>query len=245
MRTIAVIGGTGFGNALVAGTFETVETEYGQAFLTRAALEDDLTLLFLARHGVGHSLPPHRINHRVNIAALRDLGVDAVFATTAVGSLNAEISPGDFVILDDFIDLSKGEVATFFSEPGQVTHTDFVAPYDPDLRDALLQTVDPQIAPCIHSHGTYLCTSGPRYETPAEVRLFGQWGASVVGMTGAPEAILCREAGLRYAGVALVTNYGTGLVTQTPLSHAEVEAEMVKSRDALAAWLLRAVRVVE
>jgi len=88
-----------------------------------------------------------------------------------------------------------------------------------------------------------LCTSGPRYETPAEVRVFGQWGASVVGMTGAPEAILCREAGLRYAGVALVTNYGTGLVTQTPLSHAEVEAEMAKSRDALAAWLLRAVRV--
>ena len=243
MRTVAIIGGTGFGNALIAGTSEAVETEYGQASLTRAALGDDLTLLFLARHGIGHSLPPHKINHKANITALRDLGVDAVFATTAVGSLSAEISPGDFVILDDFLDFTKGEVMTFFDEPGQVTHTDFVAPYDPLLRDALLQTVDPQIASCIHSHGTYLCTSGPRYETPAEVRVFGQWGASVVGMTGAPEAILCREAGLRYAGVALVTNYGTGLVTQTPLSHAEVEAEMAKSRDALAAWLLRAVRV--
>ena len=243
MRTVAIIGGTGFGNALIAGTSEAVETEYGQASLTRAALGDDLTLLFLARHGIGHSLPPHKINHKANITALRDLGVDAVFATTAVGSLSAEISPGDFVILDDFLDFTKGEVMTFFEEPGQVTHTDFVAPYDPLLRDALLQTVDPQIASCIHSHGTYLCTSGPRYETPAEVRVFGQWGASVVGMTGAPEAILCREAGLRYAGVALVTNYGTGLVTQTPLSHAEVEAEMAKSRDALAAWLLRAVRV--
>lgn len=243
MRTVAIIGGTGFGNALIAGTSEAVETEYGQASLTRAALGDDLTLLFLARHGIGHSLPPHKINHKANITALRDLGVDAVFATTAVGSLSAEISPGDFVILDDFLDFTKGEVMTLFDEPGQVTHTDFVAPYDPLLRDALLQTVDPQIASCIHSHGTYLCTSGPRYETPAEVRVFGQWGASVVGMTGAPEAILCREAGLRYAGVALVTNYGTGLVTQTPLSHAEVEAEMAKSRDALAAWLLRAVRV--
>lgn len=243
MRTVAIIGGTGFGNALIAGTSEAVETEYGQASLTRAALGDDLTLLFLARHGIGHSLPPHKINHKANITALRNLGVDAVFATTAVGSLSAEISPGDFVILDDFLDFTKGEVMTFFDEPGQVIHTDFVAPYDPLLRDALLQTVDPQIASCIHSHGTYLCTSGPRYETPAEVRVFGQWGASVVGMTGAPEAILCREAGLRYAGVALVTNYGTGLVTQTPLSHAEVEAEMVKSRDALAAWLLRAVRV--
>lgn len=245
MRTVAVIGGTGFGNALVAGTSETVETEYGQASLTRAALDDDLTLLFLARHGVRHSVPPHKINHRANIAALRSLSVDAVFATTAVGSLRSEIAPGDFVILDDFLDFTKGEVVTFFNEPGQVMHTDFVAPYDPLLRDALLQTVDPRIAPCVHSRGTYLCTSGPRYETPAEVRLFGQWGASVVGMTGAPEAILCREAGLRYAGVALVTNYGTGLVTQTPLSHAEVEKEMAASRDALAAWLLRAVRVAE
>lgn len=245
MRTIAVIGGTGFGNALVVGEPETAENEYGQALLTRAALDDGLTLLFLARHGVGHTLPPHRINHRANIAALRDLGTDAVFATTAVGSLRPEIAPGDFVILDDFLDFTKGEVVTFHSEPGQVKHTDFVHPYDPLLREILLQTMGPELAPRVHPTGTYLCTSGPRYETPAEVRLFGQWGASVVGMTGAPEAILCREAGLRYAGVALATNYGTGLVTQAPLSHAEVEQEMAASRDALAAWLLRAVRAVK
>ncbi len=245
MLLVAIIGGTGFGAALVAGEPETVETEYGQASLTRAAVRNDLTLLFLARHGAGHSLPPHRINHKANIAALRDLGVDAVFATTAVGSLRPEIAPGDFVILDDFLDFTKGGPVTFFSEPGQVRHTDFVHPYDPDLREILLQTLPPEIAPRVHSAGTYLCVSGPRYETPAEVRLFRQWGASVVGMTGAPEAILCREAGLRYAGVALATNYGTGLVTNAPLSHAEVEQEMAASRDALAAWLLRAVRAVK
>ncbi len=245
MLTVAVIGGTGFGNALVAGTPETVETEYGQASLTRAALRDDLTLLFLARHGAGHSLPPHKISHKANIAALRDLGVNAVFATTAVGSLRPEIAPGDFVVLNDFLDFTKGETVTFYSEPGQVQHTDFVHPYDPSLRETLLQTMGPEIAPRVHSTGTYLCVSGPRYETPAEVRLFGQWGASVVGMTGAPEAILCREAGLRYAGVALATNYGTGLLPNAPLSHAEVEAEMAAGRDALAAWLLRAVRAVK
>ncbi len=245
MLTVAVIGGTGFGAALVAGEPETVETEYGQASLTRAALSGDLTLLFLARHGAGHSLSPHKINHKANIAALRGLGVDAVFATTAVGSLRQEIAPGDFVVLDDFLDFTKGETTTFFSEPGQVKHTDFVHPYDPTLRELLLQTMAAEIAPRVHPMGTYLCVSGPRYETPAEVRLFGQWGASVVGMTGAPEAILCREAGLRYAGVALVTNYGTGLVTNTPLSHAEVEAEMAASRDSLAAWLLRAAWAVK
>ena len=142
-----------------------------------------MELLFLARHGAGHVLPPHRINHRANVAALRDLGVDAVFATTAVGSLRTEIEPGDFVVLDDFIDLTKGEATTFYSEPGQVRHTDFSAPYDPGLRETLLQTAGEEIAPRVHPSGTYLCTSGPRYETPAEVRLFGQW-ADVVGMTG-------------------------------------------------------------
>ncbi len=245
MLQVAVIGGTGFGTALVAGAPEIVETEYGTAALTRAQLGDDAELLFLARHGAGHSLPPHRINHRANIAALRDLGVGAVFATTAVGSLRPEIAPGDFVILDDFLDFTKGEVVTFYGEPGGVRHTDFVHPYDLSLREILLETAGPKMRPRVHPTGTYLCMSGPRYETPAEVRLFGQWGASVVGMTGAPEAILCREAGLRYAGVALVTNYGTGLLSAAPLSHAEVEAEMAASRDLLASWLLRAVQAVK
>ncbi len=244
MLKVAIIGGTGFGTTLVAGVAEVIETEYGSALLTRAKLGENLELLFLARHGLGHSLPPHKINHRANIAALRDLGVDAVFATTAVGSLRPEIKPGDFVVLDDFLDFTKGEVVTFYSEPGGVRHTDFVHPYDPSLREILLQTASPELAPRIHPAGTYLCTSGPRYETPAEVRLFGQW-ASVVGMTGAPEAILCREAGLRYAGVALATNYGTGLVTAAPLSHTEVEAEMAASRNLLASWLLRAAWAVK
>lgn len=244
MRRIAIIGGTGFGEALVAGTPETVETPYGTASLTRADLGDGRELLFLARHGVGHRLPPHRINHKANIAALRGLGAEAVFATAAAGSLRPEIAPGDVVVLDDFLDLTRGEVVTFFDEPGDVRHTDFIHPYDPALRAALLTTVGSELARHFLPRGTYLCVSGPRYETPAEVRLFASWGADVVGMTGAPEAILCREAGLPYAGVALATNYGTGLLTDTPLSHTEVEAQMASRRDALAAWLLRAARAV-
>ena len=243
MRRIAIIGGTGFGAALVSGTPQTHETDYGTASLTRAALGAGRELLFLARHGAGHRLPPHRINHRANIAALRDLGAEAVFATAAVGSLRREIVPGDFVVLDDFLDCTKGEVVTFFGEPGDVRHTDFIHPYDTTLRETLLTAAGPELATRIHPSGTYLCVSGPRYETPAEVRLFAQWGAHVVGMTSAPEAILCREAGLRYAGVALATNYGTGLLTDAPLSHAEVEAQMADRRDALAAWLLRVARL--
>lgn len=242
---IAMIGGTGFGEALLPGTAETVTTEYGDAVLTRGDLGDGRELLFVARHGAGHRLPPHRINHRANIAALRDLGADAVFATAAVGSLRLEIAPGDCVILDDFLDFTKGEPQTLFSEPGDVRHTDFAAPYDPYLREALLATAGAALAPRVRSRGTYLCVSGPRYETPAEIRLFASWGADVVGMTGAPEAILCREAGLRYAGVALATNYGTGLVSGAMLSHSEVETEMAGRREALAEWLLRAAREIE
>lgn len=239
---VAIIGGTGFGQALVSGMPETVETPYGAASLTRANLGSGRELLFLARHGAGHTLPPHRINHRANIAALRALGVEAVFATAAVGSLQAEIVPGDCVVLDDFLDCTKGEVVTFFDPPGPVRHVDFSQPYDPALRALLLETANSDLP--VHPRGTYLCVSGPRYETPAEVRLFASWGADVVGMTGAPEAILCREAGLRYAGIALATNYGTGLLTDAPLSHADVEAQMTTRREALSAWLLRAARAV-
>ena len=240
-RRKAIIGGTGFGASLISGTAETIPTIYGDALVTRANLGDGLELIFLARHGPGHSLPPHKINHRANIAALQSFEVEAVFATTAVGSLHTEIAPGDFVLLADFLDLTKGEVVTFFETLKQVRHTDFSVPYDLGLRQTLLDTRDTSLP--VHPSGTYLCVSGPRYETPAEVRLFASWGADVVGMTGAPEAILCREAGLRYAGVSLATNYGTGLLPGVPLSHADVEKQMASRREALAAWLLRAVQV--
>ncbi len=242
MLQIGLIGGTGFGEALISGQPETVETEYGPAVVTRAALGDDRELIFLARHGAGHKIPPHRINHRANVTALKGLGAQAVFATAAVGSLQPGIKPGDFVVLDDFLDLTKGEVVTFFDQPGQVRHTDMGQPYDLRLRQRLLDTADDGVT--VHPNGTYVCLSGPRYETPFEVRLYSAWGGSVVGMTGAPEAILCRELGLPYAGVAIVTNYGCGLVDAAPLSHADVEAQMTESQGRLAAWMLRAARAV-
>lgn len=242
MRRIAIIGGTGFSHALISGQSETIETEYGPAQITRGDLDDTCELIFLARHGAGHHLPPHQINHRANIAALRDLEVRAVFATTAVGSLTLKIAPGDFVVLDDFLDFTKSGVTTFFD--AQVRHTDFSQPYDPLLREVLLANAGDTLDAAVHPHGTYLCVSGPRYETPAEIRLFAQWGASVVGMTGVPEAILCREAGLRYAGVAVVTNYGCGLVPDTVLSHGDVTTQMARSSQILAEWLLRTIQAI-
>lgn len=243
MRRVGLIGGTGFGEALVAGTQETVTTDFGQAAVTRGDLGDGRELVFVARHGSGHKIAPHLINHRANIAALKTLGVTAVFATAAVGSLRPDIQPGDFVVLDDFLDFTKGEVVTFFDAPGQVRHTDMGQPYDPTLRKALLDTAG-GVQTTVHPHGTYLCLSGPRYETPAEIKLFASWGASVVGMTCAPEAILCREADLPYAGVALATNFGCGLMGDEVLSHGDVGTRMAQGQDTLASWLLRAIRNV-
>ncbi len=244
MRRIGIIGGSGFGEAFAANAAETVSTEWGQASLTRTRLSSDQEIVFVARHGAGHRLPPHLINHRANIAALHGAGVLGALATAAVGSLQAGKKPGDYVVLDDFIDLTKGDVVTW-SGVGRVQHTDMGQPYDAHLRDALL-TAAGQVAlgGTVHAHGTYACLSGPRYETRAEVRLLASWGGDVVGMTSAPEAILCRELGLPYAGVAIVTNYGCGLLDDAVLSHAEVEAQMTQSRQGLLQWLTHTARTL-
>jgi 5'-methylthioadenosine phosphorylase len=244
MRRIGIIGGSGFGEAFAEGGAETVSTEWGQASVRRTRLGDNQEIVFVARHGAGHRLPPHLINHRANIAALQSAGVIGVLATAAVGSLQADKKPGDYVVLNDFIDLTKGEVVTW-SGAGRVQHTDMGQPYDAHLRTALLTAADAApLAGTLHPRGTYICLSGPRYETRAEVRLLASWGGDVVGMTSAPEAILCRELGLPYAGVAIVTNYGCGLLNDAILSHAEVEAQMTQSRLGLLQWLTHTSRTL-
>jgi 5'-methylthioadenosine phosphorylase len=243
---IAVIGGSGFGRGFIPGEPETVKTEYGNASIIRG-MQDDVEVVFLARHGTGHKIPPHAINHRANIAALRALEVSQVYATAAVGSLRTDMAPGDFVIVNDFVDFTKGAVTTFFDKVGDVRHTDFSEPYDPKLRGILIGTAEEVSASTgnvrVHSAGTYLCLSGPRYETPAEVRIFSKLGCDVVGMTGSYEAILCREIGLPYASIAIVTNYACGLVDATPLSHSEVEQQMERSRAFLVELFTRIARV--
>ncbi len=244
MRRIGIIGGSGFGDAFTQGTAETVSTEWGSASIMRSSLGNAGEIVFVARHGPGHRLPPHLINHRANIAALHGVGVIGVLATAAVGSLQQDKKPGDYVVLDDFVDLTKGEVVTW-SKTGHVQHTDMGQPYDAHLRRVLLAaTLHVPLGATVHTHGTYVCLSGPRYETRAEVRLLASWGGDVVGMTSAPEAILCRELGLPYANVAIVTNYGCGLLDDAVLSHAEVEAQMAQSRHGLLQWLTHASQIL-
>lgn len=211
---IAVIGGTGF-YGIPGRKFreQIIETSFGRARVFQGEGEDE-DLFFLARHGVRHSVPPHRINYRANIRALEQLGVRRVLATFAVGSLRMSIPPLALVAVDQFLDFTQGRAHTFFDgDQNGFAHTDMTNPLCSGLRAGLLELAGQRGLNVIPS-GVYACTNGPRLETAAEVRMLAQMGGDVVGMTGVPEMPLAREAGLHYSGVAYVINYGAGLEKQ-------------------------------
>jgi len=218
----------------------TVQTHFGlvEVFLFEM---DGREVVLLPRHGKGHSVPPHRIDYRANIRALADLDCACVIATNAVGSLNMNMEPGDFVIVDQFLDFTKVRPTTFFDgEDGVVRHVDMTEPYCPRLHEALRQAGEAELGGSLHLGGTYICAEGPRFETPAEIRMFAQFGADVVGMTGVPEVVLAREAGLCYATVCVVSNWAAG-ISDTPITHEEVMAIMDERKSALFALLRRTV----
>lgn len=218
---LAVIGGTGLNlTDIMAGREEMeVSTPYGQALINKGLLAGT-EILFMHRHGPGHTIPPHRINYRANIAALKKLGANAVISSAAVGSLRLEYRPGDLLLPDQFIDFTKVRHHTFFDEPGKVVHTDMTEPFCSRLRQALGDAAH-RSGIDVHSGGTYVCVEGPRFETAAEIRAYALLGGDLAGMTLVPEIILAREAGICYASVAIVTNYGAG-ISPTVLSHREV-----------------------
>lgn len=239
---IGLILGTGVeARAFVAEPRWTpVRTPWGDAEVLQTAVEGG-EIVMVRRHGAGHSIPPHRVNYRANIAALKQLGATHVLATSAVGSVNEEMGPGDFCLLSDFIDLTFARPFTFFEgEDGRVVHTDMTRPYCEGLRSVLLQTAR-GLGLSVHERACYACVEGPRYETPAEVKYLGLLGADVVGMTNATEAILCREAGLCFGTLALVTNWGAGLGPDR-LDHEQVTQEVAKNREKLVSTLRGSLR---
>lgn len=235
----AIIGGTGvYDPGLLQDAREQrVATPYGEVTLWSGTYEGR-EMVFLPRHGTGHTIPPHRINYRANIWALKSVGVQRVLATGAVGSLNPEYLPGHFVVVDQFLDWTKGRSSTFFGGGEQgVVHIDVTDPYCLALRRTL-QEVGADLGVTIHPKGVYLCTEGPRFETAAEIRAFRMLGADLVGMTGVPEVVLAREAGLCYATIAIVTNLAAG-ISETPLTQEEVVEIMEQSTEQVRALLLQ------
>jgi 5'-methylthioadenosine phosphorylase len=227
---IGIIGGTGVydPNILEDIREEIVDTPWGRVKI-KTGKYTGKTIAFMARHGEDHSVPPHLVNYRANIAALKTLGVKNVFATAAVGSLNKNMKPKDFVFVDQFLDFTKSRPQTFV-ENG-VVHLDMTDPYCPQLRQMLGKSAK-NLGLSYHSQGTYVCTEGPRFETPAEVRMFAQLGGDLAGMTSVPEVVLAREAQMCYATIAMVTNFGAG-ISPDRLSHQEVLDIMAENAENL------------
>jgi 5'-methylthioadenosine phosphorylase len=199
---------------------------------------DGTRVAFLSRHGRGHRLNPSEINYRANIYALKWLGVSRVISVSAVGSMKESIRPGDVVVPDQFIDLTKRRASTFF-EGGIVAHVAFGEPICAALAQALAST-GRQLGASLHRGGTYLCMEGPQFSTKGESRLYRQWGVDVIGMTNMPEAKLAREAELCYATLALVTDYDCWHDTEEAVTVEAILATLHQNV-ALAKQILRAV----
>ncbi|OAT81283.1 S-methyl-5'-thioadenosine phosphorylase [Desulfotomaculum copahuensis] len=239
---IALIGGTGVYDPNILSDIreEKIATPFGTAKV-KTGVYRGREVAFMARHGEDHSVPPHLVNYRANIWGLRKLGVKNIFATAAVGSLNPQMGPREFVFADQFLDFTRSRPQTFV-EKG-VVHLDMTDPYCPELR-RLLSRAAAELDLKHHVAGTYVCTEGPRFETPAEIRMFRQLGGDLVGMTSVPEVVLAREAGMCYAAIAMVTNFAAG-ISPTRLSHQEVVDVMAANVDNLRRLAMRTIEMLD
>lgn len=218
---IAVIGGTGVYDPEIIEEARDVKiyTPFGApSDLVTLGTYENRRVAFIPRHGMGHQIPPHGINNRANIWALKELGVERIVASSACGSLREDYKPGDFVITDQFIDRTRKRQDTFY-EGGRLCHISAADPICPQLHDFFVEHAR-RLGLTVHPNGTYVCIEGPRYSTRAESRLFRQWGADIIGMTLYPECVLAREAEICYVSLAMVTDYDVW--AEKPVSTQEV-----------------------
>ncbi|MDE2196083.1 MAG: S-methyl-5'-thioinosine phosphorylase [Gammaproteobacteria bacterium] len=229
---LAIIGGTGLTaiNGLEILRREVVSTPYGEPSgpLTHGRLAGR-GVVFLARHGYAHTIPPHKVNYRANIWALKSIGVQQVLAVAAVGGIRADMRPGWIVFPDQIIDYTYDRPHTFFEQDlERVTHIDFTHPYDQALRRKLIAAAQAAQLQFVAA-GTYGATQGPRLETAAEISRLERDGCDLVGMTGMPEAALAREQGLAYACCAVIANRAAGKSRKD--IHAEIDVYLKQGMD--------------
>lgn len=210
---LAIIGGSGLTQLanLDVSNREVMRTPYGapSGALTLGEIGKQ-PVIFLARHGYGHTIPPHEVNYRANIWALWKRGATGIISVASVGSIRPDLKPGDLVVPHQIIDYTWGRKSTYHEgQDCKVTHIDFTEPYDRNLRQRLIDAADVLGVPCSVS-AVYAATQGPRLETAAEINRLERDGADLVGMTGMPEAVLARELGIPYAAINVVANYAAG-----------------------------------
>ncbi len=204
-----MIGGTGLETMLKTSEQVYLGTPYGLPSAIFIGEVEKKGVAFLPRHGLQHSVPPHKINYRANIYALHELGAQRIIATNAVGAINLAFKPGDLAVPHDLVDFTKCRDFTYYDE-SPVTHVDMSEPYCPEVASLLIETAKKNVSRT-WSRSVIACTDGPRYETPAEIEMFRRMGCDIVSMTGSPEAFLARELEMCYASVCFVTNMAAGV----------------------------------
>ena len=233
LAEIGVFGGSGFYTLLEDVREAKIDTPYGQpsdsVFL---ATISGRKVAFLPRHGRRHTIPPHKINYRANVWAMRSLGVKAIISPCAAGSLQLAVEPGHFVVSDQFVDRTNGRDDTFFDGP-IVSHVSSAEIYDPVLRQVALEVIR-EHGITVHDGGTVVVIQGPRFSTKSESKWFTDAGWEVINMTQYPEAYLCRELGMAVVNIALITDYDAGVLEGT---HA------VTAHDVLAVFEQNAERI--
>ncbi|MCS6998348.1 MAG: S-methyl-5'-thioadenosine phosphorylase [Aquificaceae bacterium] len=247
---IGVIGGSGIYRLEGFEVLErlSIRTPFGEPSSDiLVAQSEGKKLFFISRHGEGHLYPPHLVPYRANLWAFKELGVKRVFAVSAVGAVNKRFNAGDFVVVDDLIDLTKNRKDTFyegkFSLPvegedkvsrllkeGKVVHVDASQLYCPHMRGVLIEVLEEMKLP-YHTSGTYVCTEGPRFETPAEIKMIERLGGDVVGMTGYPEVVLARELTMCYVSLCLVANPAAGIAGYRLTSEEVINLMKQKEQD--------------
>lgn len=246
--SLAIIGGSGL---YELNTFEETgelpnDTPFGETSSTiKTGYFESAEIAFFPRHGKQHQLPPHKINYRANIWALKQAGVSDVIAVNAVGGIHPEMEPESIVLPDQVIDYTSGREHSFFDgSAATVRHVDFTYPYSERLRDCLLKAASAEELDVLE-RAVYGCTNGPRLETAAEIRRLAQDGCDLVGMTSMPEAVLARELDIEYAAVAFVVNQAAGLGDGKVITMEEIITHMERGVKKISTLLSATMRQLQ
>ncbi|MEZ0323692.1 MAG: S-methyl-5'-thioadenosine phosphorylase [Hydrogenothermaceae bacterium] len=256
---IGIIGGSGLYNIEGIKVLEEIkiETPFGKPSDNYIIAEyKNRKVIFLSRHSRGHKFPPHLINYRANIWGFRKLGVNKILSVSAVGGINPNLNPGDFVVLDNFLDFTKSRVQTFYEgiyskdsdtnyqdeideylNKKRVVHIDITEPFCPVLREGLIRACK-ENGSKFHEKGIYVATEGPRLETRAEIKMFSDMGFDVVGMTLVPEVVLARELKMHFCAISVVTNLAAG-ISENRLTSDEVVEMMHQKNEEIKQVILR------
>ena len=248
MAVIGIIGGSGLDNPDILkdvkdSEFQTVWGEPSSPIKSGKIAGKEVHII--GRHGREHTIPPTYVNNRANIQALKDLGCDCILATTAVGSLREEIDRGHLVIIDQFIDFTRRRELTFHQTfaPHAPVHTPMAEPFDAELR-AKMTAACKELGVTVHDKGTVVTIEGPRFSTRAESHMFRAWGADIINMSTAPEAILANEASIPYAAVAMSTDYDCWKTDEAPVTWDDILAIFKANAENVTSMLIKTIEKI-